>query len=108
MKRSTFGWFSIGACTLALSVTASGVQRSPVITAFSPQQAQNVINQYCTGCHNQQGKAGNLALDTKDLAHLEKDVVAWEAVVRKLRTGMMPPKNAARPDRIGSGGGSPS
>jgi hypothetical protein len=58
-----------------------------------------VINQYCTGCHNQQGKAGNLALDTKDLAHLEKDVVAWEAVVRKLRTGMMPPKNAARPDR---------
>jgi mono/diheme cytochrome c family protein len=99
MKRSTFGWFSIGACTLALSVTASGVQRSPVITAFSPQQAQNVINQYCTGCHNQQGKAGNLALDTKDLAHLEKDVVAWEAVVRKLRTGMMPPKNAARPDR---------
>jgi mono/diheme cytochrome c family protein len=99
MKRSSLRWFSIGACALALSVTASGVQRSPAITAFSPQQAQNVINQYCTGCHNQQGKAGNLALDTKDLAHLEKDVVAWEAVVRKLRTGMMPPKNAARPDR---------
>ena len=99
MKRSSFRWFSIGACTLALSVTASGVQRSPGITAFSPQQAQNVINQYCIACHNQQGKAGNLALDTKDLAHLEKDVVAWEAVVRKLRTGMMPPKNSARPDR---------
>jgi mono/diheme cytochrome c family protein len=99
MKRSSLRWFSIGACALALSVTASGVQRSPAITAFSPQQAQNVINQYCTACHNQQSKAGNFALDTKDLAHLEKDVVAWEAVVRKLRTGMMPPKNAARPDR---------
>ncbi|HET9215948.1 MAG TPA: DUF1592 domain-containing protein, partial [Terriglobia bacterium] len=49
--------------------------------------------------HNQRSKAGNFELDTKDLAHLEKDVVAWEAVVRKLRTGMMPPKNAARPDR---------
>ena len=99
MKRSSFRWFSIGACALALSVTASGVQRSPAITAFSQQQAQSVINQYCTTCHNQRSKTGNLELDTKDLAHLEKDVVAWEAVVRKLRTGMMPPKNAARPDR---------
>jgi mono/diheme cytochrome c family protein len=99
MKRSAVRWFSIGACALALSVTASGVQRSPSTTGFSPQQAQDVINRYCTSCHNQKGKAGNLALDTKDLANLEKDVVAWEAVVRKLRTGMMPPKNAARPDR---------
>src|SRR5688572_5577288 len=98
MKRS-YRWFSIGACAFALSVTASGVQRSPAITAFSPQQAQSVINQYCTACHNQRSKAGNFELDTKDLAHLEKDVVAWEAVVRKLRTGMMPPKNATRPDR---------
>ena len=99
MKRSSFRWFSIGACALALSVTASGVQRSPAITAFSQQQAQSVINQYCTACHNQRSRTGNLELDTKDLAHLEKDVVAWEAVVRKVRTGMMPPKNAARPDR---------
>jgi hypothetical protein len=50
-------------------------------------------------CHNQRAKTANLELDTKDLDHLEKDVVAWEAVVRKLRTGMMPPKNASRPDR---------
>ena len=99
MKRSCFRWFSIGACALALSLTASGVQRSPARTAFTPQQAQSVINQYCTACHNQRSRTANLELDTKDLAHLEKDVVVWEAVVRKLRTGMMPPKNAARPDR---------
>ena len=99
MKRSFLRWFSIGACALALSVTASGVQRSPATTAFSQQQAQSVINQYCTACHNQRSKTGNFELDTKDLTHLEKDIVAWEAVVRKLRTGMMPPKNAARPDR---------
>ena len=88
-------------CALALSVTASGVQRgpAPATPVFFQQQAQNVISQYCTTCHNQRSKTGNLELDTKDLAHLEKDVVAWEAVVRKLRTGMMPPKNAPRPDR---------
>jgi mono/diheme cytochrome c family protein len=96
--------FGLAAAALALSVTASGVQRGPAATtttaaAFSQQQAQSVINQYCATCHNQRSKTGNFELDTKDLAHLEKDVVAWESVVRKLRTGMMPPKNAARPDR---------
>jgi hypothetical protein len=40
-----------------------------------------------------------LELDSKDLNRLDQDVVAWESVVRKLRTGMMPPKGARRPDR---------
>jgi hypothetical protein len=66
---------------------------------LSQQQVQATLKQYCITCHNQRAKTANLELDTKDLAHLEKDVVAWEGVVRKLRTGMMPPKSAARPDR---------
>jgi mono/diheme cytochrome c family protein len=92
-------WFLVFAVALALSVTAGGAQRGPAPAAFSQQQAQSVINQYCATCHNQRTKTGNLELDTKDLAHLERDIPAWESVVRKLRTGMMPPKNSARPDR---------
>src|SRR5947209_1880830 len=60
---------------------------------------QGVLKQYCFTCHNQRAKTANLELDIKDLNHLESDVPAWEAVVRKLRTGMMPPKNASRPER---------
>jgi len=93
MKRIL--WIAI--CAIGVSVTASGVQKDPA--PLAAQEAQAILNKYCTTCHNQRSKTGNLELDTKDLAHLEKDVVAWEAVVRKLRTGMMPPKNAARPDR---------
>src|SRR5262245_39199628 len=102
MKRSTHRYIkglSIGACALALSITASAVQRGQAPSVFMQPQAQSVINQYCATCHNQRTKTGNLELDTKDLAHLEKDIPAWESAVRKLRTGMMPPKNAARPDR---------
>ncbi len=99
MKRISHQCLGIALSALVLSATASGVQQGPVTTAFSAQDAQSVINQYCTACHNQRAKTANLELDSKDLAHLEKDVVAWEAVVRKLRTGMMPPKNAARPAR---------
>ena len=95
MKRIL--WIAI--CAIGVSVTASGVQKDPVTAPLAAQEAQAILNKYCTTCHNQRSKTGNLELDTKDLAHLEKDVVAWESVVRKLRTGMMPPKNAARPDR---------
>ena len=95
MKRIL--WVAI--CAIGVSVTASGVQKDPVTAPLAAQEAQAILNKYCTTCHNQRSKTGNLELDTKDLAHLEKDVVAWESVVRKLRTGMMPPKNAARPDR---------
>jgi mono/diheme cytochrome c family protein len=95
MKRVL--WIAIGA--IGLSVTASGVQKDPVRAPLAAHEAQAILDKYCITCHNQRSKTGNLELDTKDLAHLEKDVVAWEAVVRKLRTGMMPPKNAARPDR---------
>ena len=95
MKRIL--WIAI--CAIGVSVTASGVQKDPVTAPLAAQEPQAIINKYCTTCHNQRSKTGNLELDTKDLAHLEKDVVAWEAVVRKLRTGMMPPKNAVRPDR---------
>ena len=81
------------------SFALSGSQTMTAAPALSQPDVQATLKQYCITCHNQRAKTANLELDTKDLDHLEKDVVAWEAVVRKLRTGMMPPKNASRPDR---------
>jgi len=66
---------------------------------ISQQQVQAVLNEYCVTCHNQKQKTASLELDSKDLAHLDGDTVVWETVVRKLRTGMMPPKSMRRPDR---------
>jgi hypothetical protein len=56
-------------------------------------------NQYCVGCHNQRAKIGGLSLDTLDYAHPENDAETWEKVIRKIKTGMMPPAGARRPDR---------
>ncbi len=44
-------------------------------------------------------KAGGLVLDQLDVEQVGRDPHAWEKVVRKLRTGMMPPSGAPRPDR---------
>ena len=38
-------------------------------------------------------------LDTLAYAHLEKDAPTWEKVIRKIKTGMMPPSGARRPER---------
>ena len=60
---------------------------------------QAVLSKYCFMCHNEKLKSGGLALSTLDLANLGKNPDAWEKVVRKLRTGAMPPAKMPRPDK---------
>ncbi len=57
------------------------------------------LTQYCITCHNQRLKTADLTLDTMDVDHVEKNAAVWEKVVRKIKTGMMPPSGARRPDR---------
>src|SRR5262249_11224119 len=65
-----------------------------------PQPArQPILQQYCVTCHNQRLKTAGLTLDALDFEHVGGDAATWEKVVRKIRTGMMPPSGARRPDR---------
>ena len=97
----THGAIAIGAfCVLTLAIAAGHAQQGPPPAgALTQPQVQAVLKQYCVSCHNAQLKAGSLELHDKDLSHLEADPAVWESVVRKLRTGMMPPQSARRPDR---------
>ena len=38
-------------------------------------------------------------LDSMDYANIGKDAETWEKVIRKIKTGMMPPAGARRPER---------
>jgi hypothetical protein len=73
-------------------------ETTPAATLTQPQ-VQAVLNDYCVTCHNAQLKTASLELDGKDLGRLDLETAAWESVVRKLRTGMMPPQGMRRPDR---------
>jgi mono/diheme cytochrome c family protein len=88
-------------CTLTLAIAAGHAQQkpAPVAAALTQPQVQGVLNQYCVTCHNAQLKAGSLELQDRDLSQLETHPAVWESVVRKLRTGMMPPPSARRPER---------
>jgi hypothetical protein len=58
-----------------------------------------VLERYCLGCHDSAERAGGLALDRPRLDDVHADVETWEHVVRKVRTGFMPPAGEPRPSR---------
>jgi len=63
-----------------------------------------VINKYCAACHNDKMKSGGLSLAAADLANVAANAETWEKVIRKLRTGSMPPQGVPHPDQAASDG----
>ncbi len=80
----------------APTVTSRG--QSAVSEAAAREAVRPVLDRYCIGCHNERLRTGGLALDTLDPARVGDHPGAWEKVVRRLRTGSMPPAGRRRPD----------
>jgi mono/diheme cytochrome c family protein len=90
----------IVAATMATAVgtTAAGRQLSDPPGRSAAIQPKAVLQQYCIGCHNSRNPTADLALDGVDIDDAAAHPEAWEKVVRKLRTGAMPPAGMPRPD----------
>jgi hypothetical protein len=73
-----------------------------ILRGAGPTTAGVVIQQYCMVCHNAKLKTAGLVLNVNDLEHIEDHSSLWEKVVRKLRTGEMPPAGVPRPDKATS------
>jgi hypothetical protein len=102
--------------TRALAATAIGivlagaVWRAAAVPADNNAAAQNnhpSFDQqfvwqnwklYCDSCHLGPRARAGVNLETLDLANLDRSGAAWEKVLRTLRTGVMPPPGALRPD----------
>jgi mono/diheme cytochrome c family protein len=75
-------------------------QQPPRVAAGSAStDTPAFLTQYCIGCHNTRANIGGLALDTLDVTRVGPAAETWEKVVKKVRTGMMPPSGARRPER---------
>jgi hypothetical protein len=95
---------SIGIAGLWLTATsgvvAGGTQATTAPARQLPAASHGqVVTQYCVGCHNGRALAGGLALDGVDASNVSAAPEAWEKVLRKLRTGAMPPQGVKRPDQ---------
>ena len=68
-----------------------------VPSAMQAADANDVVQQYCVGCHSDRLMTGNLSLEDFDLASVSTRAETGERMVLKLRAGMMPPRGANRP-----------
>ena len=98
---------------LVLSLTACGPQDSTVpaspllrnnteqavtgVAEISASHVKEAFNQYCVVCHSEQLETAGLRLDSVDLTDVSAQPELLEKVIRKLRTGTMPPEGLPAP-----------
>ena len=84
---------------IAICENAQAVARQPARTAVAsiatPPRA--LLERYCVPCHNDKLRTARLTLETLDVEHVGQNAEVWEKVLRKLRTGVMPPAGRPRP-----------
>src|SRR5690242_11118916 len=94
LKESSMKGIVVFCGALLVSAMATGAQND--VSSVESQRA--LVNQYCSGCHNEKLKSGGFNFADMDIAHPELKAEQAEKIIRKLRAGMMPPPNARRPD----------
>src|SRR5438876_3056262 len=86
-------------CAALLTICGAFGSVTAVAAQAVPEQGRwDVIQNYCVGCHNSKARVGGLALDSMSPDRIAGDAKTWEAAIRKLRGGLMPPPGAKRPD----------
>jgi len=77
---------------------AQAAQAPPPAAEVPPRPShRQVLDRYCVTCHNQKLKTAGMLLDEADVANPGSGPEVWEKVVRKLRTGTMPPPSMPQP-----------
>jgi mono/diheme cytochrome c family protein len=101
--KSVARWMTIGlalGCAPAFGQTREPSRAaSPASPASTAATQAAVLKKYCQTCHNENLRTAGLVIDTADLSHVPDHAEVWEKVIRKLRTGTMPPPGLPRPDK---------
>src|SRR3954463_10203961 len=88
---------------LVTALAAFAQQRSaPPAKATAPASEaapqQELVDQYCVMCHNEQLKTAGVVLEGLHIDHVGENTATWEKVLRKFGSGQMPPPGMPRPD----------
>jgi len=89
------------ACGLSIALT-SGPSEAEAQASSPTSDHQVLLDRYCITCHSDALRdrgAVPLSLASADLADVPTNAELWEKVIRKLRTGSMPPAGRPRPDQ---------
>ncbi len=97
-------WISgslVTALLLSVPQFSFGQARSGSVAGGPGTDNRALLNRYCVTCHNEKLKTAGLTLDKMDVEKVPENAEVWEKVIRKLRTGAMPPAGLPRPDKAG-------
>ena len=96
------------ACAVSIMLAQTPRPAGEPVIRLKPDSTQvqaghaQTIRQYCGSCHGSRTKseatATGVVLDAPDLTHISDQAEMWEKVVRRLRSGSMPPPGMPRPD----------
>ena len=100
MRNGTFRTLPIVkvlSASLALSVSPCLRVELSAQERPSSSTSRELIDAYCVGCHDARLERAGLRLDSFDPTEVGEHADVWEKVVRKLRTGTMPPPGRRQP-----------
>lgn len=83
---------------LGVSLSAQTATAQP-----SSSSAREVLDRYCVTCHSERLETAGLSLEQIDVANAHEGAEVWEKVIRKLRTGTMPPSTRPQPSAADRG-----
>ncbi len=89
---------AFGVAFAALAAGVIGIRLGVFPFARGAAQSE-VVDRYCVACHNDLELAGGVSLERLGREEVAGHAEVWEAVVRKVRTGLMPPLGEPRPER---------
>ena len=61
--------------------------------------SQAVLDQYCVGCHNFEDFSGGFEIEGQGPAQIAQTPEIAEKIIKRLRSGLMPPSGQDRPDQ---------
>ena len=101
-RRWNFKFTAPKTIWIALLVALLVLPLTPAVEPFAAQttvaEYQQVLNQYCVVCHNEQLANGGLVMPQLSIDSIPAQAESWERVITKLHTRAMPPLEMPRPD----------
>ena len=83
--------------SVSLGVEPNDSPEPASVVAWTEEDDNDVIEEYCVRCHNDRRLRGNLSLETFDAAEPYLTGAVAEKMIVKLRANMMPPPGVSRP-----------
>ena len=93
------GWVGV---SVAAALVCTAAARAQAQADTAPHAA--LVEKTCVSCHNDKLKTAGLSLQRSTLADVPAHAEVWEKVLRKVRSGEMPPVTARNRPEPGGGG----